>query len=753
MISVPDPITTVATETAPSSAVIGLAEATDTAIAGRKAAGLARLLGHGLRVPGGFVVTGTADLSSREVIDAIAAQLAGLAGAVAVRSSSTVEDLSDASFAGMYETVLGVDGIDAVVAAIEMVRASGRSDRVSAYHHEEAATPSPEMAVLVQRMVPAEAAGVAFGADPLTGDRTATIVSAVAGLGDRLVSGEAASEDWAVGPSGARLRREAVGAIDAVAALQVSDLVRQIEAIDGAPVDIEWAIAGGTVFLLQARPMTALPDVVSWDPGLPGAWLRGFRLGEWLGGPVTPLFESWGLTRIERAMDRTIGGLIGMDPPQPGHVVVNGWYYYGGLNLVPTSAVAGLGQLVRHIIPSFIVRPRKAVMAFPRLAGLGVRQAEREWRTEILPGYRALVERSRAEVETAEPSDLAALVDRLADAAGRYFGYVTQVAGYSSKAEVPLARFYGANLRPRIGGSHLDLLVALGQRPQGIAPHALRSLDWSEPTLGESGSAFDEGAARHRHEQAADRRRAAEAAARDALAIDAKLRARFDRLLATAQHYALVREEQIGDFSLAWPVMQRAIARLAEHLVERGVLSDPDQVHFLEREEIDAALGPDALPLDARCEERRTTWRRQSRLAAPLTLGRLPKMIARVVDEATEAIRGSLGDPGDAIVGIPASPGRATGPVRIIRGVAEFHRVQPGDILVCPVTAPAWTALFGTVAAVVTDTGGVAAHASIVAREYGLPAVVGTGDATWRLRDGDLVEVDGSTGVVRSAGT
>ena len=425
----------------------------------------------------------------------------------------------------------------------------------------------------------------------------------------------------------------------------MSDLVRQIEAIDGAPVDIEWAIAGGTVFLLQARPMTALPDVVSWDPGLPGAWLRGFRLGEWLGGPVTPLFESWGLTRIERAMDRTIGGLIGMDPPQPGHVVVNGWYYYGGLNLVPTSAVAGLGQLVRHIIPSFIVRPRKAVMAFPRLAGLGVRQAEREWRTEILPGYRALVERSRAEVETAEPSDLAALVDRLADAAGRYFGSVTQVAGYSSKAEVPLARFYGANLRPRIGGSHLDLLVALGQGPQGIAPHALRSLDWSEPTLGESGSAFDEGAARHRHEQAADRRRAAEAAARDALAIDAKLRTRFDRLLATAQHYALVREEQIGDFSLAWPVMQRAIARLAEDLVERGVLSDPDQVHFLEREEIDAAVGA-----------RRPSPRREVRGAAYDVAASVPpggtayarpppsKMIARVVDEATEAIRGSLGD-------------------------------------------------------------------------------------------------------------
>lgn len=299
MISIPDPITSAATVSKPPATVLDLAEATDEAIAGRKAAGLARLLGKGLPVPDGFVVTGAADLSSRDVIDSIEAGLAGLEGAVAVRSSSTVEDLGDASFAGMYETMLGVDGIDPVVAAIGRVRASGRSDRVAAYRHDLAATqPPPAMAVLVQRMVPADAAGVAFGADPITGDRTVTIVSAVAGLGDRLVSGEAVSEEWVVGPSEARLRRDAVGAIDADAARRVSDLVRQIEAIDGVPVDIEWAIADRTIFLLQARPMTALPDIVSWDPGLPGGWLRDIRLGEWLGAPVTPLFESWGLTRI-----------------------------------------------------------------------------------------------------------------------------------------------------------------------------------------------------------------------------------------------------------------------------------------------------------------------------------------------------------------------------------------------------------------------------------------------------------------------
>jgi len=98
--------------------------------------------------------------------------------------------------------------------------------------------------------------------------------------------------------------------------------------------------------------------------------------------------------------------------------------------------------------------------------------------------------------------------------------------------------------------------------------------------------------------------------------------------------------------------------------------------------------------------------------------------------------------------GSAASAGVATGPVRIIRSADEFGRIAPGDVLVCPATTPAWTILFGRVAAVVTDTGNPASHASIVAREYGIPAIVGTGDATVVLRDGQLVRVDGAAGVV-----
>ena len=102
----------------------------------------------------------------------------------------------------------------------------------------------------------------------------------------------------------------------------------------------------------------------------------------------------------------------------------------------------------------------------------------------------------------------------------------------------------------------------------------------------------------------------------------------------------------------------------------------------------------------------------------------------------------------DTLTGMPASPGRATGPARVILGPDDFARVRPGDVLVAQVTAPAWTPLFERVVAVITDGGSMAAHASLVAREYGIPAVVGTGDATTRLRDGQIVTVDGGAGTV-----
>src|SRR5262249_45285561 len=109
------------------------------------------------------------------------------------------------------------------------------------------------------------------------------------------------------------------------------------------------------------------------------------------------------------------------------------------------------------------------------------------------------------------------------------------------------------------------------------------------------------------------------------------------------------------------------------------------------------------------------------------------------------------GVPGEDAVflrGIAGSPGRAAGVARVIHESAEFGKLLPGEVLIAPYTNPAWTPLFQRVAAVVVDTGGAGSHAAIVAREYGIPAVMGTGDGTARLHDGQQIVVDGDRGLV-----
>jgi rifampicin phosphotransferase len=173
------------------------------------------------------------------------------------------------------------------------------------------------------------------------------------------------------------------------------------------------------------------------------------------------------------------------------------------------------------------------------------------------------------------------------------------------------------------------------------------------------------------------------------------------------------------------------------------VIDRAEDVFFLIRVELDTRT-----PLQGVVGRRRAAWERQRRLLAPLTIGRLPRLLAKELLGAVDAVRTTGPAPEDAIVGQPASPGRATGPVRIIHGPGDFDCFQPGEVLVARATAPAWTPLFARAVAVITDGGTLAAHASLVAREYGIPAVVATGDATTRLAEGQMVTVDGGAGAI-----
>jgi pyruvate,water dikinase len=211
-----------------------------------------------------------------------------------------------------------------------------------------------------------------------------------------------------------------------------------------------------------------------------------------------------------------------------------------------------------------------------------------------------------------------------------------------------------------------------------------------------------------------------------------------------------LREEQTREWTIAWPVMRRAVVRIGEALVESGAIVATDEVFFLTKAEALAALAGEPLRATVNVAERRATRDRQSRLVPPAFVGQVSRVMRSIPGTFARMIGAKPSD--DALVtGSPASPGRATGSVRVVRGADDFEALQPGEILVAPLTAPAWTPLFTKAAAVVTDVGSASSHASIIAREYGIPAVVGCGDATARLRTGMRVTVDGSTGNVLPA--
>ena len=716
---------------------VGMADAREV---GGKAAGLGELIAVGARVPEGVVLTAAAaamTAKEREPLLRAASDQLGV-GPYAVRSSGVSEDGADASYAGMYETVLNVSA-DGLGAATDRSLSSAGAARVATYTAASHAADG-SMAVIIQRMVAPAAAGVVLTADPITGNRRSTVISAVRGLGDRLVSGDAIGDEWVVEGRDATPRRQPEHALTRRQAIQVASEARRIAAARGAPQDIEWAIdLDGTLWILQARPMTALPPDVSWDPPAAGAFTRTFRFGEWIPEPVTPLFESWLLTAMENRLHALLEELLGERDPRPYHVVVNGWYYYSINWLSPGVFARNMPGMLWRLIRY----PRRIAGLFPATVRHSVPPLERDWREDLLPRYRAAVAVAEGRVETLPVTELPDLIDELADLAGEYFTSIAALAGGAFKIEIMLAGFYRRHLAGALGGSHLPLVSGFAP-PADAGPHAVVSLDWwhAPSPLAETAAT----AARQHAAVVATRRAAEEAAFRALAPAPRRLRA-FRKLLGDTQHLASLREEQVPVLTISWPVMRRAVLRIGEALAARGVISDPDDVFFLTHDEVLSALNGNGLSAGANVAERRALRDEQGELIAPLIVGRMTGMMKRIWAKMPRLV-GAVPSDHALVSGTPASPGRATGLVRVVRGPRDFDRLQPGEILVAPLTAPAWTPLFTRAAGIVTDVGSLASHASIIAREYGIPAVVGCGDATARLRTGMRVTVDGSTGNV-----
>lgn len=801
---------------------LGETSRADTALVGSKAARLGELLRAGFNVPDGFVVVAGSGEEDSEAITERWRQFAN--GPVAVRSSAVTEDLDDASFAGQYESVLGVRTGEELLDAIARCRSSADDQRVHVYAPARTGGQiERSIAVLVQEQVDADFAGIAFSANPVTGDPTEVVINAVQGLGDRATSGEVTPQQLVVRGEGTAPVSDGVG-LDTDDARTVADLARRVEAHFGQPQDIEWAIAGGRLFLLQARPITTLPEYVEPVPiaveVTDGFWQRDAGHAP---QPNSPLYSSMVLPHANvagKAWFEEYGFLLdGMEWRE-----IGGWQYIclrplGGKARKPPPPF--LVPLLRTTVPTLRARVQSCVEAMRSdRAGANLRRWHDQWKPDLRSQADALRSVVLGDITDEyllrhldHVSGLIAdalrihfvlhgagfiYIAGLATASRELLGWddattIELLSGISGTSTEPaaklseLARQVGDDtaLRDALTSRDLPTLKDLSDLAPPFATslrgyldeYGYRALRYEivDPTLAENSdlviqilrdqviSGFDPAA------NMATVRKRAEGRLEEARRILADKPAdltRFEAALERARVAYPVREDsEFFTVSVPLGLARLAILESGSRLAHRGQIADRDDVFYLEYSEVRTLLlNGEAAHESVRICKGQRAWALTR--PGPATYGvdpGPPPSFAGFPGEVKKAM-GSLlwavertfetglsgrvqRDP-ERIEGIAAAPGKYTGTARKVMDETQFDRIRAGDVLVCPITSPVWSVLFPSVGALVTDTGGILSHPAIIAREYRIPAVVATGNATALIEDGARVTVDGSNGVV-----
>jgi len=755
-----------------------------------------------------------------ELAHALVEAEARLGSPLAVRSSATAEDLAGASFAGQHATLLDVRGPAGLGHAVRACWASLWTER--ALHYRQRAgieQTSVAMAVVVQRLVPAELSGVLFTANPVSGVPNQLLVNIAPGLGEALVSGQVTPSSLTIAASGEVLEQSGAPLLSEAQLAELVALGRRAEAHFGEPQDIEWAIAGGRLFLLQSRPITTIaqasrsayaltpPGLDDWNraneqPPQPyDRWTRT-NVGENLPFPVTPLTETMLLDlylpdqSVEergRGMRRFYGRLYFNEGAMlhnlaeewgiPAAMIERAWGSRerpaSGGRLRPLRLLRRLGQATWS---------RLRTSRRPRVTAAGFQAKVDGWvRSFDLAAATAGDDRALWEVAIARWRGYGheAFKDylQLNIAAAMAFGGLEQIVKrWCPGVEVSslldgLEGIYSAEVGPalrtmarQLRAAGLETLVLneppaeslalLRERPEAAAfrdelgafleRHGHRcpnELELLNPRWAEAPEQVIQFVANYlRADEAADAS-GAESARPETLVEQVALRLgplrrpAFRALLARARRAATERDNSRYALIRVLLPLRRLYLLLGERWAGRGWLERAEEICFLTSDEIArlVTLLPkevDAATLREQVKGRRTAYRHWFEVVAPDT----------IAADGTAHFAAPAG--ATTLAGLAASPGRVRGRARVVQDVAEAMALGQGDILVTRATDPGWTPVFPLVSGIVLEIGGQLSHGAIVAREYGVPAVVNVAGAMAAIRDGQRITVDGSTGQV-----
>ncbi|MBN1135910.1 MAG: hypothetical protein JXM73_04960 [Anaerolineae bacterium] len=777
----------------PEEYVFSLREGKKIQRIGNKANKLRLLAQRGFPIPLTYVCTwdayGRYVQGDTQVIEDLGAELAAKLDRkkrYAVRSSANLEDGLDLSFAGQFKSVLDIQGVEEILKAVRFVWDTTQSPSIQTYLGQKGSgSQDLKMAVIIQEMVPARVSGVAFSKNPFTG-LDEVLVEAIRGSGEALVQDGVTPQRW-INKWGTWMDMPD-GAIDGqgIELEIIEDVVRQTKEIArtyGRPVDLEWVYDGREVKWVQMREITTL-DIPVYSNRLSKEVFPGI---------VKPLIWSVNVPLVNGAWVALFTELIGPNDIQP-EALAGRFYSRAYFDMAAVGQIFELLGLPRETLellmgievegperPSF--KPSaKTYRLLPRMLRFGLDKARFSRKIEaFLP---AMESEFRA-FELRQGEELSE--DQLLERIDCLYPLAQETAYYNTVIAL-LMRVYNRLLRSQLGRMGVDFesfdLAAGMQELERFEPNvhlaclsqAYRALDKNlQERIGEvrfeqlttvpGTEALHRGIAQflnrfgHLSDSSSDFSQepwrenpdlilqmilnyvppTCVTSVRVQLAdlqIPALRRPFFMWTYNRARRFHWYREAISSLYTYGYGLFRDLFLALGRHFVRRGLIAQADDIFYLYVDEIREMVKTDQPEQDYErlVRERKDEADRMQELV-------LPEIIFGHEAPSLEPRQGA------GLKGTPTSRGVYTGPVRVLEGIQDMVRVQAGDVLVIPYSDVGWTPLFAKAGAVVAESGGLLSHSSIIAREYGIPAVVSVPGAC-QLADGTPVTVDGHSGSI-----